>query len=479
MSNNTEKNHAVVQTSEGIIEGGLYVTPEVQAVFDNVPSVIFFKDLAGRYTLVNHLFESLNQLNRKDVIGKTDKELYPANVARKTEEIEKQVLELGQTINIEEILQFGDDEKVTLTSRFPLKNSEGKVYGLGAIATDVSELKYAQESLEESNFILARHLGELEVRNREAKLLLEIVNTLYDCHSLEEAYAFIKNFWQKNFKVISGAIYLRQSPSSISKCVSVWGQNFHPPAVDKDFCKALQQTSPLHVQTKNHAPETCCNLPEEGGFDTLLCLPLQVYNELFGLLHLSFEKNASKVLNERDFELIQAISQQMALALSHLLLLEKVFRDPLTDLFNNRFMIETLERELKQAKRTKKPISVLIIDIDHFRTINEKYGYDAGDQALCEFATLLKKSFRKADLVCRYGGEEFVVIMPSCPLEKAKERSEQLQLAAKHLTFTHQNKQLNFLPISIGIVASSKQTTSARELLHNALTALLKVKAKD
>ena len=477
MSNNTEKNNTIAQTPEGII--GLYVTPEVQAVLDNVPSVIFFKDLAGRYTLVNHLFESLNHLSRKDVIGKTDKELYSEKVARKTEEIEKEVLELGKTINIEEVFQFANTKKVTLTSHFPLKNSEGGIYGLGVIATDVSELKHTQESLEESNFILARHLGELEVSNREVKLLLEVVNTLFDSHSLEEAYTFIQNFWQKYFKVISGAIYLRQSPGSVSKCVSVWGQNFHPPAIDKDFCRALQQTSPLHLQTKNHTPEICCNLPEKGESHTLLCLPLQVYNEFFGLLHLSFEKNASKVLNERDFEFIQALSQQMALALSHLLLLEKVLRDPLTDLFNNRFMIETLERELKQAKRTKKPISVLMIDINHFRTINEKYGYDAGDKALYEFAALLKDFFRKADLVCRYGGEEFVVIMPSCPLEKAKERSEQLQLATGTLTFTHENKQLNFLPISIGIVASSKQNTSARELLHAALTALREVKAKS
>ncbi len=469
MTDNTE----TYQNKQG---GQLPTAQELQVVLDNAPSIIFFKDLEGRYTLVNHLFESYNHLNRKDIIGKTDRELYSEKVALRSEEIERQVIELGEAINIEEILQFGDNEKVTLTSRFPLKNSEGEIYGLGSIATDISNLKHAQASLEESNFILARHLGELEVSNREVKLLLEVVNTLYDSDSLEEAYKFIQKFWQKHFKAVSGSIYLMQSPSNLNKCVSVWGQNFHPSGIDKNTCRAFQETLPLHVQTKNHKPEICCSLPENVIPYALLCLPLKVYNEFFGLLHLSFEKKVSKALSERDFELIQAISQQMASALSHLLLLERVLRDPLTDLFNNRFMIESLERELQQSKRNKKPIGILMIDIDHFKIINEKYGYDTGDKALCEFANLLRDSFRKSDLVCRYGGEEFVVVMPNCSLEKAKERTEQLYLVTKNLTFTHKNKQIEFLPISIGVVASSNKNSSSRELLHLALTALHKVK---
>ena len=481
MADSTEKNDPQTTTPRQETNSNLehpHITQELQIVFDNAPSIIFFKDLEGRYTLVNHLFENLNQLNRKDIIGKTDRELYSEQVARKTEEIERQVLKLGKAINVEEILHFGDEKKTTLTSRFLLKDTEGKIYGLGSIATDVSELKHAQDSLEESNFILARHLGELEVGNREVKLLLEIVNILYDSHSLKEAYEFIEGFWKKHFKVVSGAIYLMQSPSSVSKCVSVWGQDCHPPAIDKTSCKAYQQISPLHVQTRNHKPENCCSLPEKGASYTLLCLPLKIYNEFFGLLHLGFEQKASKALNERDFELIQAISQQMALALSHLLLLEKVLRDPLTDLFNTRFMIETLERELGQVKRTKKPISVLLIDIDHFKVVNEKYGYDVGDKVLCEFVSLLKDSFRTSDLICRYGGEEFVIIMPNCPLAIASERATQFHKVAQGLTFTNKKKQLKFPAISIGVAASNKQISQARELIHLALSAVRQAKNK-
>ncbi len=482
MANNNQKNYQQDLISKQEVNPSsehLHVTEELQIVLDNAPSIIFFKDLEGRYILVNHLFESLNHLSRKEIIGKTDRELYSEQVARKTEEIEKQVLELGKAINIEEVLQFDDEEKVTLTSRFPLKDGKGKVYGLGSIATDVSEIRHAQESLEESNFILARHLGELEASNREVKLLLEVVNTLYDSHSLEEAYEFIQDFWKKHFKVISGAIYLMQSPSSVSKCVSSWGQNFHPPAIDKGSCRANKQISPLHVQTRNHEPENCCSLPEEEVPHTLLCLPLKIYNEFFGLLHLGFEKKVSKALNERDFKLIQAISQQMALAFSHLLLLEKVLRDPLTDLFNTRFMVESLERELRQIKRTKKPISALLIDIDHFKTINEKHGYDVGDKALCAFVSLLQDSFRKADLICRYGGDEFVIIMPNCPLEIARERAEQVHKVTQNLTFTNNKKKLLHFPaISIGVVVSNKRVANAQELLHLALTAVRQAKNK-
>lgn len=450
----------------------------MQTLFDNAPAVIFFKDLEGNYILVNKLFEKLHHLSRQDILGKTDKDLYSEKVARKINALEKQVIESKRAVNIEEILQFGDETKITLTSRFPLLDSKDKIYGFGGIATDVSKFKKVQESLEESNFIFARQVGELETSHREVKLLLEVVNALYDSHGLEEAHEFIQQFWQHHFKVASGALYLKQSPSSINKLISSWGQNIHPTAIDKDSCRACQQAMPLHVQTENHPSENCCSLPTKGDLHTLLCLPLKVYNESFGLLHLSFTEKVSKTLGERDFELIQAISQQMALSLSHSLLLEKVLHDPLTSLFNDRFMLESLERELNQAKRNQTITSIIIIDIDHLKDINNQYGYDVGDKVLCEFANLLKDCFRKADLVCRYGGDEFAIILPNCSLERALNRAEQFNLVTRNFKIAAKNQKIDFLPISVGVASSNEQTVSARELLHNSLAAMHEAKTK-
>ena len=103
---------------------------------------------------------------------------------------------------------------------------------------------------------------------------------------------------------------------------------------------------------------------------------------------------------------------------------EQAVRDGLTNLFNRRYLDETLERELARAKREGYPLSLVMIDIDHFKKLNDTYGHQAGDKVLRELAALLWGDIRAEDVPCRYGGEEFLVMLPRMPLEIALERAE-------------------------------------------------------
>lgn len=147
-------------------------------------------------------------------------------------------------------------------------------------------------------------------------------------------------------------------------------------------------------------------------------------------------------------------------------------RDVLTGLYNRRFVDEVFEHEVVRCRRNSKPLSVLMIDIDHFKRFNDSFGHDAGDVVLRSVSALFKDHFRKTDLPCRLGGEEFLVILPECDGEAAFKIAEQLRLKITELVLFHQGKALDAVTASIG-VASWPEPFSDEGLLVSAADAAL------
>jgi diguanylate cyclase len=112
---------------------------------------------------------------------------------------------------------------------------------------------------------------------------------------------------------------------------------------------------------------------------------------------------------------------------------EQANRDPLTGLYNRRYLDSTLERELARCKRDGNPLALILIDIDHFKQVNDTYGHQAGDEILLRLAALLAGMARAGDVACRYGGEEFLLLMPTMPMASARERAEALRSPSKRL----------------------------------------------
>jgi len=132
---------------------------------------------------------------------------------------------------------------------------------------------------------------------------------------------------------------------------------------------------------------------------------------------------------------------------------EQSIRDPLTGLYNRRYLEETLERELLRARRAGHPVSVIMLDIDHFKKFNDTYGHEAGDFILQAVARTIQKSVRAEDIVCRYGGEEFTVILPGLELKKAVSRAELILDSVRHLEINYGGSLLKNLTISAGVAA--------------------------
>jgi diguanylate cyclase (GGDEF)-like protein len=150
---------------------------------------------------------------------------------------------------------------------------------------------------------------------------------------------------------------------------------------------------------------------------------------------------------------------------------ERAIRDSLTGLFNRRYLDETFERELARAKRDSYAISVLMIDIDHFKRLNDTFGHKAGDQVLKALGDFLLTGVREGDIVCRYGGEEFLIIMPGVHLKDAQVRAESICQGFSTLAVNYEEKELHST-ISIGVAIFPQHGSTSDEIIRAADTAM-------
>jgi diguanylate cyclase (GGDEF)-like protein len=179
------------------------------------------------------------------------------------------------------------------------------------------------------------------------------------------------------------------------------------------------------------------------------CEPLLAGGEVIGTLYL-----LDKVEAESRFRLsIMAENIASALVNQRLQrgLREQTIRDPLTALFNRRYMEETLALEIARASRSGAPLSVIMCDVDHFKRFNDEFGHDAGDAVLQAVAAEMQRLFRDGDVVCRYGGEEFTIIVPGCSVEILTERVERVRQAITELNVQRAGVTLGATSMSFGI----------------------------
>jgi diguanylate cyclase (GGDEF)-like protein len=211
-----------------------------------------------------------------------------------------------------------------------------------------------------------------------------------------------------------------------------------------------------------------------------LCVPLSAQNEGIGSLYISWKQVRDVSDLEEEQRFIEDIANSLALALGNLRLREKLhilsIREALTGLFNRRYLDEALPRELNRARRNKEPLSVLMFDIDHFKKFNDAYGHEAGDHVLKKISEVILSNIRESDIACRYGGEEFIIILPGTPIEVAVERAEALRKDVSFSRLEHNGKDIGSLTISVGVAAFPQHGTMYDTLIRTADEAAYRAK---
>lgn len=327
------------------------------------------------------------------------------------------------------------------------------------IKTELEELGRAEKDLKE-----AHH--SLELQNNNFSLLSEMSERLQVCHSIEEIKPVVAYYLRKLFSASSGGLFIYNHSRSMLETAAVWGSTSpHQDLFRQGDCWALRQGR-IHV-VDDPDTDLICPHCADGTVNSYICAPMIAYGEVLGVLHVSGIDVARISISSQ--QVITSVAEHLALAIANLRLREalelKSVRDNLTGLFNRRYLHEILERELARSNRTASNTALLMIDIDHFKNFNDTHGQEAGDIALHEFAAFLKHVIRTEDVVCRYGGEEFVIILPGTDADIAAQRAEQIRRGTKNLQLQHKGKTLPKISVSIGISVSPNNGDSVDGLI--------------
>jgi diguanylate cyclase (GGDEF)-like protein len=326
-------------------------------------------------------------------------------------------------------------------------------------------------------------IDELDKANREGMIVREMDGRLAMSLSVAEAYKVVANSMTRLFPSDSGALYVPSGTGILLEAAVTWGSEASglDHAFGRGECWGLRSNR-VHVVEGPESEMQCVHETGEAGAG-YLCAPLAAQGEFLGMLHVRFGRDA---MNEPTCSaaaqrgLITSIAEQVSLVLANInlrsTLRELSIRDPLTGLFNRRYMEETLEQAISQATRRGSAMGLMMVDIDRFKEFNDRFGHDAGDSFLCAMARALSVGVRLDDVVCRFGGEEFVVVLPNTTMEMTCRRAEEISRAVGDIEVRHGDTLLPSTTVSIGIAAFPEHGGDWRVLLEAADLALYRAK---
>lgn len=311
-------------------------------------------------------------------------------------------------------------------------------------------------------------------------LLSRMTQRMQGCDSLIDLKDVIQCFVPEIVPGLAGRLYLLDEARNAMVETCHWLSPIHSRTEFSPLaCWALRRG--LTHRPAGKAIDVPCDhlaLGDESMIDSI-CLPLTVHQETLGLLYFEPHGVTGDAVAVPETYL-HMLSENIGLALSNLRLREALRKmamaDPLTGLANRRQLEETLERQFAEAERLGQPISCLMIDVDHFKQFNDRFGHDAGDAVLREVAATLKQITREQGMAFRYGGEEFLLLIPGIGPDEASIRAEEIRTRMSAIRIEYRGEELGPVTVSIG-AASVPDHCDFQSLVRTADAALLRAKS--
>lgn len=348
-----------------------------------------------------------------------------------------------------------------------------------SLGTALNQARRSRAELQTLTATLEQRVVE---RTLSIALLNELGERLQASDTASSAYGVIGELAPRLFPKDAGVLFIFTAARDAVEPVAAWGA-MEPVALAFAVraCRALSSGHMYCVEQTLGDP--CEHVPRPAG--AYVCMPLAAQGEAIGVLHLRADAayrdgDPGPWFSDVKLQLVQTAAESMALTLANLklrdTLREQAIRDSLTGLFNRRYMEETLERELQRAARDHQPVGVIMLDVDYFKAINDKYGHKAGDLVLSMLGANLRAQIREEDIACRYGGEEFTLIMPTASLAATRERAEQVRAKVKQMSVHYLEMAVGPLSVSLGVAVSPEHGTDGETLIHAADAALYRAK---
>lgn len=356
------------------------------------------------------------------------------------------------------------------------ENSRDEIGHLNSVLSLTGQLLRLRENeLKQATITISHKFDELTEQHQHIVVLNQLADALQRCQRVEDTYSVIGDKVMALCPNSSGALYIFSETRVRYELKECWGepdsrfaQTFLP-----GECQAYQHG--LYYTRDAERSSYCGHASAQYPY-TSLCCTLSSLDRQVGLLQLS----GNAAISENVQQILRVLADRAALAMVnlelHASLLEQAIRDPLTGLYNRRYLDETLARELKRSGRASQPLSAIVFDIDHFKKLNDRYGHAGGDEVLKALGRLLGSGFRAQDIACRYGGEEFVIILPETGLEPAAVRAEDLAKQVRDLRIVLSQGQQVKLSISVGVASYPQHGDNAKSLLSSADSAMYRAK---
>lgn len=339
-----------------------------------------------------------------------------------------------------------------------------------ALFTLGAGVRYGRRASAERNGHLSL-VAEASAARAQVEELFAMADMLQAADDHEDAGAVLMASAERLLPDLSGALYIFNNSRDRLDLARSWGRKdgfVAPATLFPGTCWALKRGKP-HVNDRKGG-SLCCQ--HATGEVSTIEVPMMARGQVFGLLVIAADPGEARDRLRGTRRIARALADSMSLALSNIALREKLrtqsLRDPLTGLYNRRYMEDALKRYVNLAQRTGTPISVLMIDLDNFKRLNDEHGHAKGDAVLRDVAGQLVDTLRPSDVIARYGGEELLVIMPKCSLENAATKAELLRKRVEALSAAHGTE----ISASFGIATVPETATGAGDVITMADSAL-------
>jgi len=450
---------------------------KVNAVMDNVPSGIVLLNEAGNILSTNRSMDQLVNLS-KETMENTSISDVIQNWSMMFDELRRQYhSSMDRKKGWDETSIIRKDGsllpvQISLTT-IQIHNEIQYI----VVIRDISAQIMSEKQLNQVNDMLVHSVTALEEKNTLVLILTQLSSLLQKCLKSEEAYQNIGRYGELLFPGLTGSLYIKNEDGYMRQ-VTTWGigdepvQKFH-----HTDCWALRGAS-IHPASLTEHSAQCNHVKQITGPSSQvdICMPISASGDMLGLLYLrGNKKQASRI----DRAFADVVREQIGMALFNInlqsQLLAASIRDPLTGLYNRRFMEESFKREISRANRNNLDLSVIMLDIDHFKKINDSLGHNAGDHVLTQLSSILKDSCRSQDVLCRYGGEEFLLIYPDTEISIATTLIERILTSIRELAITYEKKSIH-ITASAGVASYRSNGGNAELLIEMADKALYEAK---
>jgi len=454
------------------------MTLEVQArekrfrsVFDNASEGIYQATLDGQFIKANpslvRMLGCSSMQNVIEIYNSIPDDLY-VNPVDWNSMLEK-LTHNGRVVEFETKMKRDDGGILDVSiSAYQVHDELDDVVYIEGSVTDIRERKRAQyelvrhrdnlkEMVKKRTNKLTTIVAALKHRNKETELIAHMRDLLQACNTEKESFSIVASVCSQIFPKHAGYIAIKKESMEIAQAVIGFGDfPWEGIQFNLDDCWAVRRGGG-HIVTD---PETEPSCPQvKSSACSNLCIPITARSECLGIIHMccdysGVEPKFRAAALKRIANKLKGITELYALSLANIRLRERLHLqsivDPLTGLFNRRHMEYALTREFDRATRSSSNVGLIMLDIDHFKQLNDTHGHEVGDKVLWKIGVFLRNSIRGEDIACRYGGEELILILPGCSPEDCMQKAIDIRQGVERLSVNIKKKE-HKVTVSIGI----------------------------